>query len=92
VNSRFLRLRVLFCCLVLGAAAAVWAETPNDGGPPGGKPSGPPPEAVNACKGKSEGDSVSFSFRDGHQVTGVCHTDNGVLAARPSGPGPGGHP
>ena len=27
----------------------------------------PPPEAVDACKGKSEGDSVSFSFRDGHQ-------------------------
>ena len=91
MSSKSARLSVLFCCLFAGAAAAVSAETPNDAAPPG-RPAGPPPEAVDACKGKSEGDSVSFSFRDGHQVTGVCHTDNGVLAARPSGPGPGSHP
>lgn len=91
MNPRSVPLRALLCCLFIGAAAAASADPP-DGGGPQDHPPGPPPEAVNACKGKSEGDSVSFSFRDGHQVTGICHTDNGVLAARPNGPGPGGHP
>jgi hypothetical protein len=64
----------------------------TSGGPPSGRPSGPPPEAVSACSGKSAGDTVSFTLRDGKQVSGTCQMDNGVLAARPDhmpGPPPG---
>ena len=59
------------------------------GGPPSGRPSGPPPEAISACSGKSAGDTVTFTLRDGKQLSGKCQLDNGVLAARPDHmPGP----
>jgi hypothetical protein len=65
----------------------------TSGGPPSGNPPGPPPEAISACSGKSAGDTVSFTLRDGKQVSGTCQMDNGVLAARPDhmpGPPPSG--
>jgi len=61
-----------------------------DDKPPTGQPPGPPPEAVAACKGKTEGTSVSFTGHRGETMTGVCQLSNGVLAARPSGQPPGG--
>lgn len=64
------------------ALQAAYADS-TSGGPPSGGPPGPPPEAISACSGKSAGDTVTFSLRDGKQVTGRCQLDNGVLAARP---------
>lgn len=43
---------------------------------------GPPPEAVDACKGKKEGDSCEFEGRRG-QVTGTCQTRRDRLVCRP---------
>ena len=57
---------------------------------PSGLPPGPPPEAVAACKGKTEGTQVSFSARGGETLTGVCQKIGDVLAARPLGGPPGG--
>jgi hypothetical protein len=78
------------------AIAAIGAESaaPSRAGAstPGGNPPGPPPEAVAACKGKTEGTTVSFTGRAGETFSGTCQTTNGVLAARPTGGqgGPGG--
>lgn len=77
---------MLACAMRLACAAPA-----SDGPPTGSQPPGPPPEAVTACSGKTEGDVVSFTLRDGHQVSGTCQLTNGVLAARPTG-GPGGNP
>lgn len=48
--------------------------------PPGGKP---PPEAIEACADKTEGDSVTFETRRGDTLTGTCQTINETLAAVP---------
>ena len=77
-------------CLVASLAQVSFADPPTGSGPPPGQPPGPPPEAITACAGKTAGTVVSFTLRDGHQVSGTCETVNGVLAARPTG-GPGGH-
>ena len=69
------------------AATSTTAEPPAP--PASGAPHGPPPEAIAACKGKTEGTTVSFTGRGGETLTGTCQTTNGVLAARPAG-GPGG--
>jgi hypothetical protein len=68
--NRQQRLReiVMACALAIGLQVS-YADSPN-GGPPSGPPPGPPPEAVSACTGKSAGDQVSFTLRDGHQVSG----------------------
>lgn len=62
---------------------------------PGGRPHGPPPEAIAACKGKAVGDSVSFTGRRGETLTGTCQKAGEVLAARPANmpehEGHGGH-
>lgn len=68
------------------ASSSAWSNTD---GPPQGQPPAPPPEAVAACKGKADGDKVTFTGRGGEQLTGVCHLAGSVLAARPDG-GPGG--
>jgi len=66
------------------ALQAAHAADSTSGGPPSGHPPGPPPEAISACSGKSAGDTVTFTLRDGKQVSGTCQLDNGVLAARPA--------
>ena len=66
--------------------AALAADPP----PSQGKPSGPPPEAVAACKGKAEGAAASFSGRNGETVSGTCQKIGDVLALRPAGGPPGG--
>jgi hypothetical protein len=83
--------------LTLGLMAAAQAQDSGSNGGPGGhgRPPGPPPEAVAACKGQAEGATVSFALRDGKTVKGVCRTVNGQMAAMPpdmgNGPGkPGG--
>jgi hypothetical protein len=54
---------------------------------------GPPPEAVAACTGRSEGASCSFTAPSG-ELSGTCHSGrdgSGSLACMPAGhPGDGG--
>jgi hypothetical protein len=50
------------------------------------KPEGamkPPPEAIEACKGKSEGTAVQFITPRGDTFKGVCRQFEGILAAMP---------
>lgn len=56
---------------------------PGGASGPGGRPPGPPPEAVAACQGKAEGTAVSFTLHDGKTLQGVCRSRNGTLAAAP---------
>jgi hypothetical protein len=64
------------------ATPALRAQGMN--GPP--RPEGrmkPPPEAVAACQGKSEGTAVQFTTPGGNTLKGVCKQVDGVLAALP---------
>ena len=51
----------------------------------GGKPLGPPQEAIDACAGKSEGDAVRFTMPCGDTVSGICRDVRGGLIAVPEG-------
>ena len=53
-------------------------------GPSGRK--GPPPEAIEACADKSEGDSAEFEGRNGESITGICEEMKGGLVLRPDNP------
>lgn len=77
-----------FSLSTLAQGSSSSAGNERSGGP-GGRPPGPPPEAVAACKGKSEGSEVSFTGRNGETLTGTCRSFDGQLAAMPKG-GPGG--
>ena len=48
-------------------------------------PKGPPPEAIEACEGKSAGDSVEFTGRKGETLEATCQEKDGQLAAVPVG-------
>lgn len=47
---------------------------------------GPPPEAYAACKDKKNGDTATFTDRDGRMVRGVCKTEGNRLVLRPDCP------
>jgi hypothetical protein len=46
---------------------------------------GPPAEAISACLGHSEGDSVTFTSPRGDPVQGICRERDGELFAVPQG-------
>ncbi len=48
---------------------------------------GPPPEAIQACEGKQEGDIVSFTGGRGETVKGTCQIVEEQLVAVPEGHG-----
>jgi hypothetical protein len=75
MNRRYNFRKVMVGCILAGAVGMTCASEP--------------PEAITACSGKAAGDTVSFTLRDGHQVSGKCQLENGVLAARPAGAPPG---
>ena len=82
-----------FSVALIGWAAFGLALAASEGVlPPAGAASGvapgPPPEAVAACKGQSEGASVTFTGRRGEPLSGTCRSVAGVLAARPATGGP----
>lgn len=81
------RLAVLLFSITTAIAGAAGAQQPPQPGPhPHHRP---PPAAFEACKGKSEGDSCSVSFRE-HTMTGTCATTpESELACRPDHPPPG---
>lgn len=57
-----------------------------------GRRQGPPPEAIEACEGKSVGDSVSFNGPRGDTIEATCQEKEGQLAAVPDNPPEGGRP
>lgn len=81
--------------LCLGLSLAAFTCGALAQGAPGGQPPGPPPEAYTACKGQTEGASVTLTMPDGKTLSGTCRTMNGTLVAMPAGgppPGAGGPP
>lgn len=52
---------------------------------------GPPPEAIDACKEKSEGAAVEITTPHGDTIKATCKKIKGQLVAVPEGgpPGPG---
>jgi hypothetical protein len=56
-------------------------------GSPGSK--GPPPEAYEACKEKSEGTTVEITTPRGDTIRATCKLINGQLVAVPEGGPPG---
>lgn len=62
--------------ILLGLSQSTWSMPP--------KGNGPPPEAIEACEGKSEGDSVSFETRRGDILEGTCRTIEEQLVAVPN--------
>ena len=75
--------------LILAIAAMVPYAGPADGADGGGKPKGPPQEAVAACAGLNEGDTVQFTSPRGETVSGICREIRGGLVAVPEGGFPG---
>jgi len=53
-----------------------------------GRHQGPPPEAYEACEGKSAGDTAQFVSPHGDTVTGVCELQGNRLVLRPDNPPP----
>lgn len=56
-----------------------------------GRPQGPPPEAIQACKDREVGDTVQFTGRQGETLEATCQEIDGQLVAVPEGM-PGGRP
>jgi hypothetical protein len=78
-----LMIRIMMILLLL--SSGVWAEQTEGTNSPT-KPQEhmkPPPEAIAACKGKSEGTAVQFTTPRGDTLKGVCRKFEGVLAAMP---------
>ncbi|XAH22678.1 hypothetical protein AAFF27_22170 [Xylophilus sp. GW821-FHT01B05] len=81
---------VLVLSLALSGAACFAQDAGNAPPSDRGGHRGPPPEAIAACQGKTEGTSVSITMRDGRTMTGTCKTGpDGTLAARPDHMPPG---
>jgi hypothetical protein len=81
------RIKISVMIAVLGVFNGIaW----GDGGDTQRRPErmGPPPEAIEACKNKSEGDSVTFTTPRGDSIKATCQKFNGQLAAVPQGPPP----
>lgn len=58
----------------MATATASFAQAGGGQGGPGGaeKRRGPPPEAVDACKGKAADAVCNFTDREGEKLTGTC--------------------
>lgn len=71
---------------VLLVSTSVSCAAPGDRG----RPQGPPPEAIEACSGLSEGDACSFSGRRDDVVEGLCMVsrrgDEGLVCTPEGGP------
>ena len=80
------KIHTLLAALALASIAAAF---PSHAQPSRGTPPAPLPEAYAACKGKTEGASVTLTMSDGKSLAGTCRTMDGTLVAMPAG-GPGG--
>jgi hypothetical protein len=64
--SQWTRLAVVFGLMMVPALGAAQSTPAEDKG------HGPRPEAIAACKDKSDGDACEFDAPRGH-VSGMCH-------------------
>lgn len=82
MNRRIIGTTVGLLLLIGSALTSAWAFD----GPPGRRGhTGPPPEAIETCKDKSEGDVVEFTTPRGEKVTATCKQIKGHLVAVPEG-------
>lgn len=82
MKKQVLNTAVLLLTLTILLPATLYAF---GGGKSGGqgRQQGPPPEAIEACEGKSVGDSVEFTGRRGEALEATCQEKDGQLAAVP---------
>jgi hypothetical protein len=81
MNKFFIRIMLIIFLMTGGVLAAQSEEMNSPPKPQGGMK--PPPEAITACKGKSEGTAVQFTNHRGETFKGVCRQFEGVLVAMP---------
>jgi hypothetical protein len=77
---------VLFCLLAIMVPTVTWADSDTRKSPRGERRR-PPQEAFDACKGKTEGASVTISTAHG-SFKATCRNFEGSLAAVPEGAPP----
>jgi hypothetical protein len=77
---------VMICLLGTLLPTLVWAST-DFNRPPRGERRRPPQEAFDACKGKTEGTSVTIATPHGN-FKATCRNFEGSLAAVPEGASP----
>jgi hypothetical protein len=103
-RNKTLALALVFAAALSTSISSFSQPAGGQGGPGGGEHRrGPPPEAVDACKGKAAGAVCNFTDREGEKLTGTCFappprqddagkgTSEKPLACRPDrgGKGPG---
>jgi hypothetical protein len=71
---KLIRVAVTAALLVVPALGFA-RSSPADDKPADDRGHGPHPEAIAACKDKSEGDACEFDAPHGH-VAGMCHKDH----------------
>jgi len=88
MKSFVIGITLILLLLTGGMPAAHAEETDRPPKPSEGRMK-PPPEAIAACKGKSEGTVVQFRTSRGDTFKGVCKKFEGTLVAMPEhGPPP----
>lgn len=80
-NFRQVKVTVILALLVLMPLTACAESNSRDRK----GPQGPPPEAIQACEGKQEGDAVSFKGRRGETLNATCSMVEEQLVAVPEG-------
>lgn len=76
-------IEIMGLLLLMGSASAM-AVTMD--GPPGhGGTMVPPPETIEACKNKNEGDKVEIINPRGEKMKAICKQIDGQLVAVPEG-------
>jgi|SRR5208282_68988 len=86
--NKFVIRIMLISVWMIGSVWAAQAEEMNSPPQPQGSMK-PPPEAITACKGKSEGTFVQFTTSRGDTLKGVCRqVDGAMVAVPPSGAPP----
>ena len=83
-NKTLLKGLAVLITLLSILAVSACAQSSRSGGP-GGRQQGPPPEAIEVCEGKAEGDTVSFSGRRGDTIEATCQMVDDQLVAVPEG-------
>lgn len=79
-KQRMLVLTLATTLLGLTSTVSLGAQNPGQQRPN----QGPPPEAIEACKGKQVGDEVSFTGRKGEALDATCKERDGMLVAMPT--------
>lgn len=91
-KSRVNTMTAILVLLLASLATTAFAQPGR--GDSGGR-RGPPPEAIEACAGKSANDACSFTGRRDDTIEGTCFAPPGIdeLACAPEGGPPerGGH-